>query len=155
MVAIADKDALYLLEFVDRKAIESEINRLQSNLNTELSSGKNDLLLSLEKELKLYFEGGLTTFSCPIKLLGTSFQKNVWEELKKIPIGETRSYLDIARNVEKPTAFRAVALANSCNQLAIIVPCHRVINHNGKLGGYAAGLNRKTWLLQHEKTLKA
>ena len=84
-------------------------------------------------------------------LLGSPFQKQVWEELKKIPSGETRAYLAIAKAVGRPTACRAVANANGANQLAIIIPCHRVINTNGELGGYGGGIARKQWLLDLEK----
>ena len=83
--------------------------------------------------------------------MGSDFQKSVWAALRKIPPGETRSYLDTAKAVGKPTAFRAVANANGANQLAIIIPCHRVINNNGELGGYGGGISRKQWLIDHEK----
>jgi AraC family transcriptional regulator of adaptative response/methylated-DNA-[protein]-cysteine methyltransferase len=85
-------------------------------------------------------------------MLGSDFQKNVWRELIKIPPGETKSYADIAKAIKQPSAFRAVARANGANQLAIIIPCHRVINSDGELGGYGGGLTRKAWLINHEKT---
>ena len=84
-------------------------------------------------------------------MLPSSFQKKVWSVLQNIPLGRTRSYLNIAQSIKKPTAYRAVANANGANQFAIIIPCHRVINANGALGGYAGGISRKQWLIDHEK----
>jgi AraC family transcriptional regulator of adaptative response/methylated-DNA-[protein]-cysteine methyltransferase len=106
---------------------------------------------SIENELTLYFNGKLNKFATTLFFLGLPFQKRVWEELQKIPYGETRSYSDLAKAVKKPTAFRAVAQANGANQFAIIIPCHRVINKNGDLGGYGGGIVRKEWLINHEK----
>lgn len=83
-------------------------------------------------------------------MIGTDFQKQVWQALQQIPFGQTCAYMDIARALGKPTAYRAVANANGANRLAIIIPCHRVINANGQLGGYASGLTRKAWLLKQE-----
>ena len=99
----------------------------------------------------LYFDGKLTEFKTPLFFLGSPFQQQVWETLQKIPSGETRSYLEIAKAIEKPLACRAVARANGANQLAIVVPCHRVINTNGDWGGYGGGLARKKWLKKKKK----
>jgi O-6-methylguanine DNA methyltransferase len=82
---------------------------------------------------------------------GTTFQRRVWAELGRIPFGETRSYADLARAIESPGAARAVGLANGRNRIAIVIPCHRVVNADGKAGGYAGGRWRKEWLLQHER----
>ena len=154
MIAIASDTALYLLEFVDRRGLEREIERLRDKTKSTIIPGKTDLIISIEKELALYFDGKLSHFKTPLSLLGSPFQRQVWNELLKIPPGETRSYLDIATTIGKPTACRAVALANGANQLAIIIPCHRVINANGALGGYAGGISRKEWLINLEKTRK-
>lgn len=105
---------------------------------------------SIEKELKKYFSGKLREFTTPLFLLGSSFQKQVWEELQKIPPSETRSYSDIASVIGNPSACRAVAQANGANQLAIVIPCHRVINSSEELGGYGGGIIRKKWLINHE-----
>ena len=105
-------------------------------------------------ELKEYFEGGREVFDIPIKLNGTDFQKKVWEELLKIPYGETKSYLDIAKSIGNPKACRAVGMANNKNKIIIIVPCHRVIGSNKKLVGYAGGLDVKEKLLNLEKANK-
>ncbi|MDP1602117.1 MAG: trifunctional transcriptional activator/DNA repair protein Ada/methylated-DNA--[protein]-cysteine S-methyltransferase [Legionella sp.] len=151
MVAIASDDALYLLEFVDRRGLEREVERLRQRTKSAIIPGTTPPISSIEKELAAYFEGNLKEFHTPVFLLGSPFQKQVWDELKKIPFGETRSYLDIAKIMQRPTAFRAVAQANGANQLAIIIPCHRIINTSGELGGYGGGITRKQWLLNLEK----
>ncbi|KKO53215.1 bifunctional transcriptional activator/DNA repair enzyme AdaA [Paenibacillus sp. DMB20] len=151
MVAISDDEALYLLEFVDRRGLEREIEKLRQRTKTAIIPGSADPIRSIEHELNQYFDGELKEFKTPVHYLGSPFQKSVWDELRKIPAGETRSYSEIAAIIGKPSAFRAVARANGMNQLAIIVPCHRVINSNGGLGGYGGGLTRKQWLMNHEK----
>lgn len=151
MIAIADEQALYLLEFVDRRGLEREVERLRKKIKSAIIPGSTESIKSIENELKRYFEGSLTEFKTQLVFLGSPFQKRVWEELKKIPSGETRSYSEIANKIGQPTAFRAVANANGANQFAIIIPCHRVINTNGELGGYGGGMIRKKWLINHEK----
>jgi AraC family transcriptional regulator, regulatory protein of adaptative response / methylated-DNA-[protein]-cysteine methyltransferase len=151
MIAIADEEVLYLLEFVDRRGLQHNVEHFMQKTNSAITLGRTQPISLIESELSQYFDGKLKEFRTPLLLLGSPFQKRVWEELKKIPFGETRSYSHIATAVGKSTAFRAVAQANSANRLAIIVPCHRVINANGKLGGYSAGLTRKQWLINHEK----
>jgi methylated-DNA-[protein]-cysteine S-methyltransferase len=101
-------------------------------------------------QLDAYFAGELSTFDLEMNLLGTPFQQRVWSALSEIPYGETISYGELARRVGNPNASRAVGLANGRNPVAIIVPCHRVIGANGSLTGYGGGLERKTWLLDHE-----
>lgn len=151
MLAIADEKALYLLEFIDRRGLEREIERLRKKTKRAIIPGITEPIRLIEKELEDYFEGGQQEFKTPLFLIGSPFQKRVWEELRKIPSGETRSYTEIAALIGKPTAFRAVANANGANQLAIVVPCHRVINSNGALGGYGGGIPRKKWLIDLEK----
>ncbi|MBP1993052.1 bifunctional transcriptional activator/DNA repair enzyme AdaA [Paenibacillus eucommiae] len=151
MIAIANEEALYLLEFVDRRGLEREIERLRQKTKSAIIPGITNPIRSIESELAQYFDGKLSEFKTPLMLFGSPFQKSVWEQLIKIPSGETRSYSDIALTVGNPNAFRAVAQANGANQLAIVIPCHRVINTNGGLGGYGGGLTRKNWLLNHEK----
>lgn len=151
MIAIADDAGLYLLEFVDRRGLEREVLRLRKKLKVAIVPGETEIIKSIEAEITRYFVGNHFIFKTPLHFIGSPFQKKVWDELQKIPPGETRSYLNIAKKLKKPTAFRAVANANGANQLAIIVPCHRVINTNGELGGYAGGVARKQWLLEHEK----
>ncbi len=151
MLAIADEKALYLLEFMERRGLEREIERLRIRTKSAIIPGSTEIIASIEKELKSYFEGGLKVFKTPLHLLGSPFQKLVWETLLTIPYGETRSYGHQARALGKPSAFRAVANANGANQIAIVIPCHRIINTNGDFGGYGGGLPRKKWLIHHER----
>ncbi|MBX9578510.1 MAG: trifunctional transcriptional activator/DNA repair protein Ada/methylated-DNA--[protein]-cysteine S-methyltransferase [Chthoniobacterales bacterium] len=150
MLAVADEKELYLLEFVERRGLEREIERLRLRLKAAIVPGMTEPLRSIDRELKSYFEGKLKEFETPLFLLGSDFQKKVWQALLKIPYGETRSYAAQALSIGEPKATRAVANANGANQLAIVIPCHRIINSSGALGGYGGGIARKEWLLQHE-----
>lgn len=109
------------------------------------------ILHDIKNELIQYFQGKLKKFNTPVQLVGTPFQNLVWQSLLHIPYGSTISYAQQAGRIGNAKATRAVAKANSANPLPIIIPCHRVINHNGKIGGYAGGLDRKQWLLSHEQ----
>ncbi len=111
---------------------------------------ENPLLLECRRELSEYFEGRLTTFTVPVRQEGSEFQQKVWAELLNIPCGKTISYLDLSKRIGDVKAIRAVGTSNGKNKIAIIVPCHRVIGTNGSLTGYAGGLGRKQWLLEHE-----
>jgi len=102
-------------------------------------------------ELNKYFTGKLRVFEVPVVLEGTNFQKRVWQELMKVPYGESMTYGEIARAIGSPKAARAVGNANNKNKLPIIIPCHRIISSSGKLTGYAGGLDRKRWLINHEE----
>lgn len=101
-------------------------------------------------ELTHYFHGQLKEFTFPIDLQGTEFQMRVWEQLRTIPFGDTQSYLHMANKLGDIKAIRAVAKANGANPIAVAVPCHRIIGSDGSLVGYAGGLYRKSWLLDHE-----
>lgn len=151
MVAIANTDALYLVEFVDRRGLEREVERLRQKTKAPILPGRNAVIELLERELAEYFGGQRTTFETPLHSLGTPFERRVWEALRHIPFGETRSYGDIARTIGEPLAFRAVARANGANTCAIVIPCHRVVQTDGGLGGYGGGVARKEWLLNHER----
>ena len=151
MTALADENSLYFLHFADDKDLEHKLMALMSKTNSSITSRKTGPICSIEDELISYFDGRLTQFNTPICFIGTTFQKETWQALSKIPYGTTQSYTQLASCIGKPSAFRAVAQANSRNPLAIIIPCHRVINANGDLGGYNGGLSRKQWLLDHEK----
>ncbi len=151
MLAIADERALYLLEFVERRGLERDIERVRQKAKVAIIPGVTDHIQSIEKELRYYFDGKLSEFKTPLFLLGSDFQKQVWAELKKIPFGKTCSYAELALAIERPSAFRAVARANGTNRVAIVIPCHRVINTGGALGGYGGGIARKEWLIKHEK----
>lgn len=151
MIAIADEEALYLLEFTDRRGLEREIERLRKVIKAAVIPGKTKITCLIEKELKDYFNGKLREFKTPLAHFGTPFQKQVWDLLKQIPYGTTCSYTDIAKQAGNESAFRAAARANGSNQLAIVIPCHRVIKTDGTLAGYSGGLARKQWLIDHEK----
>lgn len=151
MVSVADDNFLYMLDFADEPSLDKELARLHKRLNVSIVPGETSITQGIKKELEGYFSGQLRHFETPLYLVGTEFQQSVWRALQLIPYGETRSYLDMAKSIDKPTGFRAVALANGANLLAVVIPCHRVINHNGELGGYGGGLPRKQWLLAHEK----
>jgi methylated-DNA-[protein]-cysteine S-methyltransferase len=104
------------------------------------------------RQLDEYFEGRRKKFNVPLLLEGTDFQKAVWRQLQKIPFGQTASYGDVARAIDRPKAFRAVGNANNKNPIPVIIPCHRVIGSDGKLVGFGGGIWRKEWLLDHEKS---
>lgn len=110
--------------------------------------------LETKQQLTAYFAGTLTKFDLPLKLQGTIFQQQVWEALKTISYGTTMSYGELAQQIGQPNAFRAVGVANGRNPVSIIVPCHRVIAANGKLTGYGGGIERKQWLLNHERFIR-
>ena len=150
MFACASNDALLLLEFVDRRMIERQLDRVRDWTGATLVPGENELLRNLQKELSEYFAGRLTAFRVPLQTTGTPFQEVVWSELLKIPYGSTVTYAELARDINKPTAVRAVANTNGHNRIAIIIPCHRVIGADGTLTGYGGGLWRKRRLLDIE-----
>lgn len=154
MAAIGSTEALCLLEFMDYRHLEQVIMRLQRHMQSEIIPGTSPSLLSIEAELDAYFNGKLKVFKTPLQPLGSNFQKQVWNMLQKIPYGHTASYRDVAVKLGHPLAYRAVANANGRNQIAIVIPCHRVISADGSLGGYSSGLSRKQWLLDHEKRYK-
>ncbi|RUO33514.1 methylated-DNA--[protein]-cysteine S-methyltransferase [Aliidiomarina sanyensis] len=108
------------------------------------------VLAQLKEELEAYFAGTLERFSVPLAPQGTVFQQEVWTVLKDIPYGETMSYRELAQAVGRPKGYQAVGQANGRNPIGILIPCHRVINADGGLGGYAGGIERKAWLLRHE-----
>ena len=134
---------LLALEFAEKHALALDSKRFQwveSLADTQL----------VTEQLKEYFAGTRQEFTVPLDLRGTDFQRACWNELLAIPYGSTTSYLKIARRVGSPDGMRAVGQANHRNPVAIIVPCHRVITHDGKLGGYGGGLATKEWLLRLE-----
>jgi len=124
------------------------------NFVQDMESDAADVHNCLEScltQLDQYFHGKLNKFSLPLDMQGTDFQKQVWKALLDIPYGMTQSYGDIARKIGNKNAFRAVGNANNRNNIAIIIPCHRIIGRDGSLTGYAAGIWRKEWLLEHEQ----
>jgi AraC family transcriptional regulator of adaptative response/methylated-DNA-[protein]-cysteine methyltransferase len=150
MLAIADAHRLHLLEFFDRKALPAELFSLRTRNRSAISFGRTPAIESVEREIASYFQGTLQTFTTPLALEHTAFTRKIWDELINIPYGTTTSYGALAASIGQPTAARAAARANGANQLAIIIPCHRVIGTDGTLTGYSGKLWRKQWLLEHE-----
>ena len=153
MLMGASENGLCLFDFQYRRSIESIIKRIENNLGDkfEESHHKVPVFETLKAQINEYFSGERKEFDLPLHLVGTPFQINVWEGLQKIPYGETRSYEQQSIFLGNEKAIRAVAGANGENGIAIIIPCHRVIGKNGNLTGYGGGLQKKKWLLDHER----
>ena len=151
MLAIASERGLVLLEFVDRRALETELAEVRRSLGAVVP-GDHPILAQTRDELREYFDGGRREFTMPLDQRGSPFQLKAWQALCRIPYGETRSYSDMAREVGSPAAVRAIGRVNGQNRIAIVVPCHRVIRSDGSLCGYGGGRWRKHWLLEHERT---
>lgn len=152
MVAIADDNALYLLEFTDRRGLEREVERLRQRLKRPIVPGRTPVTDAIEDDLAAYFRDPRHPFSTPVRYPGSAFQTTVWTLLKTIPCGATWTYAHLALMAGNPNSARAVGRANGANQLALIIPCHRVICKNGDLGGYGGTTARKRWLLDHEQS---
>jgi methylated-DNA-[protein]-cysteine S-methyltransferase len=140
LVEISSTDkAITTVSFVDQK-------------EKSASDSLPDCLAACVEQLDEYFKGGRKNFMVPMLMEGTAFQQQVWQELNSIPFGKTTSYLTLARKLKNPNAIRAIGNTNSKNKLCILLPCHRVIGNDGSLVGYAGGVWRKRWLLEHEQT---
>jgi AraC family transcriptional regulator of adaptative response/methylated-DNA-[protein]-cysteine methyltransferase len=150
MVAAADERALLLLEFADRRMLETQLKTLRRRLGCAFAPGTNPILRQATNELAEYFAGRRRRFDVPIDTPGTPFQQAVWQALARIPCGETVSYSAVAKGLGKAAAVRAVARAVGDNRIAIAVPCHRVVGADGNLTGYGGGLWRKRRLLDLE-----
>ena len=155
MMAIADQHALHLLEFSERKALPAEIRKLQTFTGSGIVMGRHPPIDEIEAELGAYFAGDDRGFRTRLAGHGSPFQRQVWTALRDIPVGVSRTYGAIAAELGLPSSTRAVAGANGANQLAIVIPCHRVLSANGSLTGYGGGLWRKRWLLEHERRMMA
>ncbi len=153
MIACANENGICMLEFSDRKALPTELKDISKHFDANIVQGENPHFKTLEKELEEYFEGKLKDFTVPLSPVGTDFQKKVWEILRSIPYGTTRTYQQQADILANPKAVRAVANANGLNKISIIIPCHRVIGSNGTLTGYGGGIWRKQKLLELEKAI--
>jgi len=151
LVAGAVDEGICLLEFTDRRMLETQALALRSRLALPAVPASHPNLERLKAELDEYFSGRRRDFDLPLYEPGTPFQERVWSALRTIPCGETRSYSELARAVGDPAAVRAVAQANGRNRIAILVPCHRVIAADGGLGGYGGGVWRKRRLLEIER----
>ncbi|MEJ6398751.1 bifunctional transcriptional activator/DNA repair enzyme AdaA [Yoonia sp. 208BN28-4] len=151
MVAVSDAHALHLLEFADRKALPAELKRLIQAHPSGIGLGRHKPTDQVEAELAAYFAGQDARFTTPLAKAGSSFTRSVWDYLRTIPAGQVRTYGQIAQDIGRPTATRAVARANGANQIAIVIPCHRVLGADGALTGYGGGLWRKDQLIAIEK----
>jgi AraC family transcriptional regulator of adaptative response/methylated-DNA-[protein]-cysteine methyltransferase len=143
-------EAVCLVEFSDRRMLESQLQTLRRRFGAALLPGTNRLVTALQQQLDEYFAGVRRQFTVPLSYPGTPFQRKVWAALLDIPYGSTCSYQEVARRVGHASAVRAVGTANGMNRIAILIPCHRVVNANGELGGYGGGLWRKRLLLDLE-----
>lgn len=151
LIAGATSDAVALLEFSDVKILEGQLEALRHRFTASIMPGSNHWLTQLRRQLAEYFASQRRDFALPLQFPGTPFQEKVWSMLLQIPYGETWSYLDVAHRIGDPKATRAVGTANGSNPIAIVIPCHRVVNASGELGGYGGGLWRKRILLDLEK----
>lgn len=151
MFACATAEGVCLTEFTDRPMLETEFKDLKKRLNGVILPGSNSHLVQLQQELQEYFQGTRKHFTVSLHTPGSPFSQSVWELLRTIPYGTTRSYKEQADLLDNPKAVRAVGRANGLNKIAIVIPCHRVVGANGALVGYGGGMARKQWLLDFEK----
>ena len=151
MLTMVCDDGICLLDFPYRKMMPHIRLRVVNHFGVEPIQNEHVLFNELEEQLNAYFNGELQTFDLLLHLIGSDFQKQVWQALQTIPYGKTRSYKQQSIFLGNEKAIRAVAKANGENCLAILIPCHRVIGENGSLIGYAGGLRNKEWLLCHEQ----
>ncbi len=147
------EDKLCLLDFRYRKMRTTVDNRIKKNLDAEYIEQDDEVLLETRKQLDEYLTGEREEFNVPLLMVGSDFQKSVWEALLKVPYGATSSYLQLAKNIDNEKAVRAVANANGANAIGIIIPCHRIIGSNGELVGYGGGLPVKKRLLKLEQSV--
>lgn len=147
-----EKNIIYIQTPIGQLRAISD-GKFLTGLDTKHEGNENPCALLNEVQIQIqeYFHKQRKSFDIPLQLKGTKFQNQVWEQLCKIPYGETRSYKEIAQNLNNPKAMRAVGMANNKNPIMIIIPCHRVIGANGSLVGYAGGLDMKQTLLALEK----
>jgi methylated-DNA--[protein]-cysteine S-methyltransferase len=151
IIAVAHDDALVFLEFQDNENFEKDLAQIKEFFEVNnIEEGENLPIKQIRVELEDYFKHPFASFKTPIEMVGTDFQKQVWEEIQNIRSGSTITYSEIAEKIENPNAVRAVGNALNANKLSIIIPCHRVLTKDMDFGGYNSGQNRKSWLLQHE-----
>lgn len=155
LIAGATDEGICLLEFTDRRMLETQLETVRRRVGPVAVPGRNRWLEQLQQQVGEYFAGKRRQFDLPLVIRGTPFQERVWRALLTIPYGETWSYRDLARRVGSPGATRAVGTANGRNRIAIIIPCHRVVNADGRLGGYGGGVWRKQRLLDLERGIRS
>jgi methylated-DNA-[protein]-cysteine S-methyltransferase len=147
------EDRLCLCDWQYRKKRTAVDERLQSGLKAVYEESDSGIIESAKRQLSEYFQGKRKVFDLPLLMVGTGFQKKVWNELLKIPFGKTETYRGLSLKMDNPLGIRAIASANAANALSIIVPCHRIIGSNGEMVGYAGGLGVKKKLLRLEGSL--
>lgn len=150
LLVVASRRGLALLEFLDRRMLETQIATLRRRFDEPILPGRNAHLERVEDELSRYFRGELRSFEVTLDVPGTPFQESVWRRLREIPCGQITTYAAIARALGRPDATRAVGRANGDNRVAIVIPCHRVVGSDGRLTGYGGGVWRKKRLLELE-----
>jgi AraC family transcriptional regulator of adaptative response/methylated-DNA-[protein]-cysteine methyltransferase len=151
MFVCATEQGVCLLEFTDRRMLETEFRDIQSLLNARIVTGENSHTRQTVKEISEYFAGTRRHFDLLLDAPGSNFQKSVWDALRTVPYGETSHYQDISLRLNKTGAVRAVAAANGANRIAIVIPCHRIIGKNSQMTGYGGAISRKEWLIEHER----
>ncbi|MDN6280147.1 MAG: methylated-DNA--[protein]-cysteine S-methyltransferase [Psychroflexus sp.] len=152
MFIYATDKGICLLEFEDKQLLDKEFDNLKKSRKADIISGENEHIKQAEKEIKEYFGGKRKTFDVKLDIItGTDFQLSVWKSLQDIDYGTTTTYQKQAEKINKPKAIRAMASANGNNRISIIIPCHRVIGKNGQMTGYSGGIERKKWLIAHER----
>lgn len=154
MFVCATARGICLLEFVDRRMLETEFSDLQRLFKARIIAGENAHIRQAEKEIGEYFTGQRQRFDLALDIPGSDFQRRVWAALRDVSFGETANYQAIAVGMGKPTAMRAVASANGANRVAIVIPCHRIIGKDGSMTGYGGGIARKAWLIEHEEKFR-
>ncbi|MDO5653850.1 MAG: methylated-DNA--[protein]-cysteine S-methyltransferase [Brachymonas sp.] len=151
MLVCATDTGICLLEFEGTRRLQKELDDIQRLFGAKIMVGENTYTRQAEREMQEYFRGERRDFTVPLQIPGTPFQQQVWRYLITIPYGQTVSYQAEAQAIGKPDAVRPAATANGANRISVIIPCHRVIGKNGQLTGYGGGLQRKQWLLDHER----
>ena len=141
---------LCMLDFRDRKTRSTVDKRIKQGLNADFIERDHDLLQKTRQQIEQYLSGYRKQFDIPISMVGSDFQKQVWQQLLLLSYGQTASYLTLAKKINNEKAVRALASANGANAIALIIPCHRIIESNGRLGGYSGGLTVKKRLLEIE-----
>ena len=151
MFVCATERGVCLLEFTDRRMLETEFRDIQRLFNAKIVTGENSHTRQTVKEISEYFAGTRRQFDLSVDAPGSDFQQSVWRELRAVPYGQTSHYQAISLRMNKPNAVRAVAAANGANRIAIVIPCHRIIGKDGAMTGYGGGISRKEWLIEHER----
>lgn len=151
IIIVATDEGISSSWFVDEGKRELIIKKLEKESGNWLIEGSNDIIVNCKKQLKEYFEGTRKEFDLRFDINGSNFQTDVWNLLKRIPYGKTKTYMQLAKEYGNPKSIRAIANANGDNPIGIIIPCHRVIGSDGSMTGYAGGIWRKEWLLRHEQ----